>query len=110
MSDDASRLTPSSYEGLKVLQDEFDQYQKSGFPERGANFFALELNGEAGELANLEKKVWKGKDIQQDRFEDEAADVLIALINYANARGVNLAESVQKKMCIIEEKRITVGH
>ncbi len=110
MNRNAGELIPTSYDGLASLQEEFDQYQKSGFPERGANFFALELNGEAGELANLEKKVWKGKEIATGLFEDEAADVFIALMNYSNARGVNLAEAVQKKMDIIEKKRSTVGH
>lgn len=110
MTDNAKDLMPKRYNGIHTLQQEFDQYQKAGFPERGANFFALELNGEAGELANLEKKVWKGKEISQDRFEDEAADVFIALMNYSNARGVNLAEAVEKKMQIIEEKRSTIGH
>lgn len=110
MKDAASSLVPSQYDAIKILQDEFDRYQKSGFPERGANFFALELNGEAGELANLEKKVWKGKEIAQELFDDETADVFIALMNYANARGVNIAEAVKRKMLVIEEKRITVGH
>jgi NTP pyrophosphatase (non-canonical NTP hydrolase) len=110
MKDNAKNLMPKHYKAIQILQQEFDQYQKAGFPERGANFFSLELCGEAGELANLEKKIWKGKDIPQDRFEDEAADVLIALMNYSNARGVNLADAVQKKMQIIEEKRSTTGH
>lgn len=110
MKDNAKNVMPKSYNGIQILQNEFDQYQKAGFPERGSNFFSLELCGEAGELANLEKKAWKGKVMTHDRFEDEAADVLIALINYSNARGINLADAVQKKMQIIEEKRSTVGH
>ena len=110
MKDAAGDLMPAQYDAIQTLQDEFDRYQKNGFPERGANFFALELNGEAGELANLEKKVWKGKEIPQERFDDETADVFIALMNYANARGVNIAAAVEKKMKIIEEKRTTVGH
>lgn len=110
MRDSASDLMPTQYDAIHLLQQEFDRYQKSGFPERGANFFALELNGEAGELANLEKKVWKGKEIPHELFEDETADVFIALMNYANARGVNIADAVQRKMAVIEEKRITVGH
>jgi NTP pyrophosphatase (non-canonical NTP hydrolase) len=74
------------------LQEEFDRYQREAFPPRGANFFALELNGEAGELANLEKKAWKGKKIDPADFADEAADVLIALLNYANSRQIDLPE------------------
>ncbi|MDX9753900.1 MAG: hypothetical protein RBU29_08065 [bacterium] len=97
---------PSSYAGLAVLQEEFNKYQQTAFPPRGANFFALELNGEAGELANLEKKAWKGKSIPPEDFEDEAADTLIALLNYANARGVDLSTAVEKKMALIEQRRL----
>lgn len=110
MRDAISDLLPQHYAGIEDLQKEFARYQKAGFPERGANFFALELNGEAGELANLEKKVWKGKEIPLDQFEDQAADVLIALLNYANARGVNLAKATEKKMAVIDTKRIDGTH
>ncbi|MGI6454858.1 MAG: hypothetical protein ACOX5R_04460 [bacterium] len=105
MPDKISGLLPHSYQGLAELQQQFDAYQKAGFPARGANFFCLELNGEAGELANLEKKVWKGRQVEPEQFEDEAADVLIALLNYANARGVDLAQAVERKMNRIDEIR-----
>lgn len=110
MSDDASKLLPAAYEGLAKLQGEFNAYQKAGFPARGSAFFALELNGEAGELANLEKKAWKGKEISAARFEDEAADVLIALINYANARRIDLGEAVRQKMQSIDHNRQAGTH
>jgi NTP pyrophosphatase (non-canonical NTP hydrolase) len=105
MNDKASELLPRSYDGIAALQREFQQYQQEAFPTREANFFALELNGEAGELANLEKKVWKGQPILPENFDDEAADVLIALLNYANARGVDLASAARLKMNKIEQKR-----
>lgn len=104
--DEHSPLLPKAYKGIGDLQNEFDQYQKSAFPERGANFFSLELCGEAGELANLEKKAWKGKSIPAERFADEAADVFIALMNYANARGVDLASAVNEKMAKIDQNRV----
>lgn len=88
-----------------AIQREFDRYQIACFPVRSPEFFCLELCGEAGELANLEKKQWKGKDISHERLSDEAADVLIALCNYANARGINLGEAVGIKLRKIEEKR-----
>lgn len=97
---------PKSYNAISQLQNEFDAYQQAAFPERGASFFALELNGEAGELANVEKKAWKGLAVEPNRFEDEAADVLIALLNYCNARGVDLASAVEAKMEKIHTKRI----
>lgn len=104
-TDHASRLLPVHYEGIAVLQSEFDRYQQQAFPVRGANFFALELNGEAGELANLEKKAWKGKEIDAVDFADEAADVMIALLNYANSRKIDLAKAVEEKMRWIDHRR-----
>lgn len=108
MNDDPSeelRVLQGRCHALASIQESFQQYQTAGFPERPPEFFALELTGEAGELANLEKKAWKGKHIPEERFCDEAADVLIALMNYANARGVNLAEAVEQKLEIIEKRR-----
>ena len=94
-------------EALAEVQASFDAYQKSCFPERPAEFFALELCGEAGELANLEKKAWKGKTLPQEDFAEEAADVFIALINYCNAKGINLGPAVAEKTTEIERRRKT---
>lgn len=94
---------------LKNTQKAFDDYQNEFFPERSPEFFCLELNGEAGELANLEKKQWKGRQIEQEKFEDEAADVFIALMNYCNVRKINLEKSVIKKLGIIDKKRIELN-
>lgn len=90
---------------LNDIQKEFDEYQNRCFPTRTPEFFCLELNGEAGELANIEKKRWKGKTIPHEKFEDEAADVLIALMNYSNAAKIDLGKAVKKKLERIEEKR-----
>jgi NTP pyrophosphatase (non-canonical NTP hydrolase) len=93
-------------EYLGVIQEQFDDYQQTNFPKRPAEFFCLELNGEAGELANSEKKLWKGKNVPFDMFEDEAADVLISLMNYCNERSVNLGKSVREKLLKIDKKRL----
>jgi NTP pyrophosphatase (non-canonical NTP hydrolase) len=37
--------------------------------------------------------------------KEEIADVFICIHNYANARGINLAEAVSEKLKKIEEKR-----
>ncbi|MDH3223506.1 MAG: hypothetical protein OEO23_07305 [Gemmatimonadota bacterium] len=103
--DSASSLLPAAYAGLRKLQEEFSRYQSAAFPERPPRFFALELAGETGELANLEKKVWKGRDIPPADFEDEAADVCIALLNFANSREIDLATAVEAKMRRIDERR-----
>ncbi len=92
-------------DNLSRIQNQFNQYQKEYFPERSPQFFCLELNGEAGELANLEKKRWKGREVSDEKIADEAADVLIALMNYANSRNINLEKAVQNKLKIIESIR-----
>ena len=104
-ADSASALLPASYRGLRTLQTEFRRYQESAFPQRPPRFFALELAGETGELANLEKKVWKGRHVDEAHFVDEAADVCIALLNFANSRGIDLAAAVEGKMRHIDARR-----
>ena len=103
--DSESALLPASYDGLQTLQAEFQRYQEAAFPHRPPRFFALELAGETGELANLEKKVWKGRHVDDADFVDEAADVCIALLNFANSRGIDLAAAVQRKMRHIDTRR-----
>ena len=80
------------------VQKAFDAYQNECFTARPPEFFCLELCGEAGELANLEKKLWKGASIPMEHVNDEAADVFISLMNYANARGIDLASAVADKL------------
>ena len=105
MNDKGASSLPRSYGGLRDLQKEFLVYQRAVFPEREPRFFALELCGEAGELANLEKKEWKGIASPAADYADEAADVLIAVLNYANERGVDLARAVSDKMVEIDRRR-----
>jgi len=92
-------------ETITPLQIQFDIYQKEYFQQRPPEFFALELCGEAGELANKEKKLWKGKEISNDELSEEAADVFIALFNYSNSRNINLAEAIVDKLEKIQRKR-----
>lgn len=89
---------------LSDIQAQFDDYQKAYFPKRTPQFFCLELNGEAGELANLEKKKWKNKIIDDELLADEAADVFIALMNYSNSRKIDLARAVAQKLRWIDDK------
>lgn len=95
-----------SVKNLKKIQTDFDKYQNNFIKKRKPEFFCLELNGEAGELANLEKKLWKGKVIDFNLVADEAADVFIALMNYCNSRELDLAKSVNLKLIKIETKRL----
>jgi len=106
-SDAIETLTPPQVEGLNQTQQSFMQYQLRAFGQRSASFFALELAGECGELANLEKKLWRDpqRGVDEQHLRDEAADVFIALMNYCNARGIQLEPAVQSKLSRIEERR-----
>lgn len=83
---------------VSVVQTEFDRYQRAGFIERPPEFFALELCGEAGELANIEKKRWRGTSIDEQHRAEEAADVFISLMNFCNAAGIDLSSAVARKL------------
>ncbi len=91
---------------LATAQAGFREYNAAAFPPRTPQFFALELAGEAGEVANKEKKAWKGREIPHDELADEAADVFIAVVNYANSRGIDLAAAVGEKLLEIERRRL----
>lgn len=92
-------------DSIQTIQTSFDTYQREYFQQRPPEFFSLELCGEAGELANKEKKLWKGKEISTDELSEEAADVFIALFNYANSRNLNLTEAILKKLEKIQPKQ-----
>ena len=107
MSDDPDlSFIPALQDALSRAQAGFAAYNAAAFPARPAEFFALELAGEAGEVANKEKKLWKGRSIAHEELADEAADVLIAVVNYANARGIDLGEAVAEKLREIERRRV----
>ena len=102
------RLSPPKVFGLATTQTEFEAYQSKAFPARSSQFFALELAGECGELANLEKKIWRDPSRTDCIAElgGEAADVFIALMNYCNARQIDLEAEVTKKLQKIELRRV----
>lgn len=92
------RTMATTSEGLPEIQKAFDAYQQACFLQRPPEFFCLELCGEAGELANLEKKRWKGNPPDDRHTAEEAADVFIALMNFCNARGIDLSQAVVSKL------------
>ncbi|MBM2814078.1 MAG: hypothetical protein HW421_840 [Ignavibacteria bacterium] len=109
MKSDVSIIAEKAETSLFALQAEFDNYQNTFFTLRSPEFFCLELNGEAGELANDEKKLWKGKSIPLEKIASEAADVFIALMNYSNARKINLGLAVREKLEYIDKRRIELA-
>jgi NTP pyrophosphatase (non-canonical NTP hydrolase) len=105
-SNEFAKLIDNFNGSVSEIQKHFEDYQKANFPERSPQFFCLELNGEAGELANKEKKIWKGRELDEAKLADEAADVFIALMNYVNSRNLNLEASIIHKLEKIEKIRL----
>lgn len=100
-------LNPPTLAGLRSGQASFQAYQSAAFEDRPPAFFALELAGECGELCNVEKKIWRNptKPVDISHLAEEAADVLITLLNYCNARGIDLEAAVAAKLAVIEQRR-----
>ena len=117
MANDPADLTtiPAA---LADAQQRFDAWNRLHYPPRPPEFFALELAGETGELANKEKKVWRARTapgaspqtpleaggVTAAELAEEAADVFIALVNYCNARGVALGPAVGDKLRVLERR------
>ena len=70
-------------------------------------FFALGLSGEAGELANLFKKLWRGDfTLAQVKgsVAEEMADVAIYLVLLAHVCGVDLDAACAAKQAEVERR------
>jgi NTP pyrophosphatase (non-canonical NTP hydrolase) len=68
------------------------------------NFLALALCGEAGELANLVKKIWRGDEIDRDQIRDEIADVRIYLEHLSRHLDFDLDRACERKLDEVHER------
>ncbi len=62
------------------------------------HYLALAICGEAGELANLIKKGWRGDDVSPDAIRDELADIRIYLEHLASHLGIDLDKACSRKL------------
>jgi NTP pyrophosphatase (non-canonical NTP hydrolase) len=67
-------------------------------------FLALAICGEAGELANLIKKQWRGDEVNRQEIVDELADIRIYLEHMARHLGVNLDKACESKVRVVAER------
>lgn len=67
-------------------------------------FLALALCGEAGELANLIKKSWRGDSIKTEDIAAELADVRIYLEHLSHALNVDLDAACEAKIAEVENR------
>ncbi len=61
-------------------------------------FLALAISGEAGELANLVKKMWRGDDVEAGQIRDEIADLRIYLEHLSRHLQIDLDSACDKKL------------
>tara|TARA_A200000113_G_scaffold46695_1_gene38089 strand:+ start:571 stop:1104 length:534 start_codon:yes stop_codon:yes gene_type:complete len=72
------------------------------------DFFALAICNEAGELAGLHKKLWRGDNISQDEFlekaKHEVADIYTYLLHYSDSLGFDLDQVAAEKAEIVSQR------
>ena len=62
------------------------------------SFLALAICGEAGELANLIKKLWRGDEVAEVQIRDEIADIRIYLEHISRHLGIDLDDACDRKL------------
>jgi NTP pyrophosphatase (non-canonical NTP hydrolase) len=67
-------------------------------PDEVTHYLALAICGEAGELANLIKKAWRGDVVDPAAIRDELADIRIYLEHLARHLGIDLDHACSLKL------------
>src|SRR4051794_26640108 len=67
-------------------------------------FLALAICGEAGELANLIKKSWRGDIVDHAEIVGEIADIRIYLEHLSRILALNLDEECDRKLDRVERR------
>jgi NTP pyrophosphatase (non-canonical NTP hydrolase) len=104
------------------MQEHVAEFDAQRFQSLGPGYVALNIAGEAGELANLMKKIWRIdpriaqaegygviSDEQRVLIADEIADVMMLTLVLANHLGIDVEAEVQRKLGVIDE-RLRAGH
>jgi NTP pyrophosphatase (non-canonical NTP hydrolase) len=104
------------------MQQHVAEFDTERFQSLGPGYVALNIAGEAGELANLMKKIWRMDpriaqaegygiitDEQRTLIADEIADVIMLTLVLANHLDVDVEAEVQRKLGVIDE-RLRGGH
>lgn len=71
------------------------------------HFLALAICGEAGELANLVKKSWRGDSVDPNDIRDEIADIRIYLEHLTRHLNIDLDQACEQKLDVVAE-RLTI--
>lgn len=62
------------------------------------NFLALAICGEAGELANLFKKNWRGEELDAAQVQGEIADIRIYLEHMCRYLNIDIDQACDSKL------------
>ncbi len=95
---------------MDILRQKIRDHLKWGpiEPRDRLRFLALALCGEAGELANLIKKDWRGDagvDARREKVKEELADVGNYVFMMAEALGVDLPAAMLAKLTAVEARQ-----
>jgi NTP pyrophosphatase (non-canonical NTP hydrolase) len=104
------------------MQRHVAEFDAQRFQSLGPGYVALNIAGEAGELANVMKKIWRTDpriakpegyqaiaSDQRTLIADEIADVMMLTLVLANHLGIDVEAEVQRKLDVIDE-RLRQGH
>ena len=104
------------------IQQRVAAFDRDRFRTLGPGYLALNIAGEAGELANVIKKLWRSDPRigqpdgfgaippqEQSLMGDELADVVILSLVLANHLRLDLELEVTKKLQLIDE-RLRTGY
>ncbi len=96
----------------KIHQEYVRRAQEKGelkTEDEVVRFLALAICGEAGELANLIKKMWRGDGIKAGEIRDEIADIQIYLRHLATHLGIDIDAACHSKLLVVEKRLETTA-
>jgi NTP pyrophosphatase (non-canonical NTP hydrolase) len=107
---------------LWSLQQEVADFDAQRFRSLGPGYIALSLAGEAGELANLVKKLWRQEptvalpegyaavpDHARASIADELADLVMLSLVLANHLEIDMEAELRRKLEVIDA-RLQTGY
>ena len=98
-------------------QEHVAAFDAERFQTLGPGYLALSLVGEAGEVADVVKKLWRSEPRMgapdgfaavpaesRERLADEIADVVMLSIVLANHLGIDVEAEVERKLGVISDR------
>jgi NTP pyrophosphatase (non-canonical NTP hydrolase) len=104
-------------EDMWEMQERIARFDSERFQSLGPGYLALSIAGEAGELANVMKKLWRkdpaigrpeGFDLaaREDREQigDEIADIVMLCVVLANHLQIDVEAELERKLKVIDDR------